>query len=110
MSKTDHRSASSKELSPEPISPNALTREERLWLAALRRPGKRTVRAVTSGAGVRELAVEEVHDLDSVGGMTGALGVLRRLLAESPFQDVTLALRDGRLVSLRRTVRSRFSP
>ena len=61
---------------------------------------------MTSGAGVRELAVEEVHAL--AGAHASALGLVRRLLAEAPYQDVTLALRDGALVSLRRTVRSRF--
>ena len=84
-----------------------LSREERMLLSALRQPGKRSVRAETTGAGVRELAVEEVHPLR--GDLPAALGLLRRLLAEAPYQDVTLALRDGCLVSLRRTVRSRFS-
>lgn len=77
-------------------------------LDLLRRPGKRSVRAETGTSGVREMSFEEVHSLGSSSGLRDALHVVARLLAQAPFQDVTLSVRDGRLVSLRRVVRSRF--
>lgn len=85
----------------------ALSSQEQALLDAVRQPGKRSVRVETGGDGVREVSVEEVHVVTSAG-LRDALGVVSRLLSESPFQDVTLSVRDGRLVSLRRVVRSRF--
>lgn len=99
-------------------SNEALTPGERSLLAALRQPGRKTIRAETTDAGVRGMEVEEVFRLDQFADRAplgdgdrlgdGALALVRRLLAEAPFQDITLSQADGRLVSLRRILRSRF--
>lgn len=100
--------------SPEPTPLSASSAEgidrlspgERSVLAALRRPGRKTVRAETTDAGVRGVEVEEVISL--TGGDESALALVRRLIAEAAFQDITLVQRDGHVVSLRRVIRSRL--
>ena len=102
--------------SREPITPRGASAEsgddlspgERSVLAALRQPGRKTVRAASTDGGVREIKVEETYRIDPSGGRPGALALVQRLLAEAPFQDITLSQTDGRLVSLRRVLRSRL--
>lgn len=102
--------------STEPTPPHGAPAEsgdrlspgERSVLAALRQPGRKTVRAASTDGGVREIEVEQTYRLDPTGGRLGTLALVQRLLAEAPFQDITLSQTDGRLVSLRRVLRSRL--
>ena len=99
-------SASSLPGSEDEPGDGSLTPGERSVLAALRQPGRKTVRAETTDTGVRGLEVEEVFSL--TGGDESALALVRRLVAEAAFQDITLVRRDGHFVALRRVVRSRL--